>query len=1286
MFKRLLRQTYTLLWSLALVGLVLLALYASLGRQYIGLVERYQSEIFQQAEALSGVHLQASAMRGTWKGLSPVIELLDFQLGESAALRFDHARIEIDVISSLFTGRPTIRQIDVGQLNLELAQADDGRWFIPGLNTQGGSSPDALIDSVLGVRNASLELFAIKLHYLNGDQTQISSRDFSLRSDDKFRRVYAKLNTDSDGDIQLLVEAYGDPRNTDHFSASAYMVIKDSRLSALAPLFQDSAALINSEVSGELWLNWRQGQRVSLNGVLNTPALSVGVLWGAQDAVLSDVNMRFSGSHRDGFWRIGFSEFDARWHDLNLDLAGLAASRPDASMWQFSLPQLDLDVSNSLLLASDALSPGLQATLEELAPKGLLRNIQFDLLTSVDGFADFSLRAEASELSVEAWQGAPAASGLSGYLEIKPKQGKLLLKSDQLALAFPHLYDKAFSLQKVNAELNWRYDDERLQVSSGLIRGENEGVPIAALLSLDLPLHKDAKNEPQMSLVIGARDADATVHERYTPKVLHASLLDWLKDSIRGGHADVAGFIFRGSLLASTEDHPTVQLYLDLSDIELAFRPDWPALTGDAAQVFIDNNLVDAWLEGAGALDGLAVEDLRIAVGPAAAGPITLTVRAAAKPSFTQAQRLLTETPLHQYVGKTFDHWQGEGDAAIDFALTMAFSDEPELAVNVDADIDFSTVEMKDYRLNLSDAKGHLHYDTARGLRSRGLRASLFGQPLTATIKQTGAQLDVDVSGQVAMGDLQRWTAQPALSFFTGSAAARLHIQTGAEPSLRVSSDLQGVNILLPQPLYKTAEQKRNVNITLPLDGDVQVMQINLAEQLSLLLGFQEGKVFGADLLLGARPPGNSSHLLMPGRMTIGGRLEFADFDQWRRVLDRYLELAAAGDGNESGMAFSANSLRIDELIIFGNLLESVDIGLVSHPNSWLLHVSSPQLQGDINIPRNAPANQAFNIDLEYLYLPAASGGDGGEDRLAGIDPRGLQNIDLNIQTLFVGGEAWGPLGFDLRSDSRGAHFNNLRGSLRGIELATVAGSSTLHWLQDDSGRVSSQLRGQFGLGDLGGVLQGFGYPKVMETRRGNFDLDLQWRGTPTQWALADSEGSFSFSFKDGRFLKTSDAASGTLRIFSIFNMANIVRRLKFDFRDVFKKGIYFDRMRGGLALADGQLTLSSPLDVHGPSSRFQMTGAINLLNDVPDLRLVATLPVGSNLPWVAALVGGLPAAAGVYVVSKVFEEQMNSFSSAVYEISGTIQDPELTFKNIFDDEVDKPADAGRSSAKPGMQ
>ena len=201
----------------------------------------------------------------------------------------------------------------------------------------------------------------------------------------------------------------------------------------------------------------------------------------------------------------------------------------------------------------------------------------------------------------------------------------------------------------------------------------------------------------------------------------------------------------------------------------------------------------------------------------------------------------------------------------------------------------------------------------------------------------------------------------------------------------------------------------------------------------------------------------------------------------------------------------------------------------------------------------------------------------------------------------------------------------------------------------------------------MGKVLSSLGYERSLETRSGGFDINVSWPGSPDQWAMSASQGRVKFALKNGRFLKTSDAASGALRVLGIFNMTNIVRRLKFDFRDVFRKGVHFDDMRGELGFGQQRLVLTQPLEVSGPSSRFQMSGNIDLLSEALDMRLVATLPVGSNLPWVAALVGGLPAAAGAYVVTKVFEEQVDSFSSAVYDIRGTVQQPELSFKKIFD-------------------
>ena len=45
----------------------------------------------------------------------------------------------------------------------------------------------------------------------------------------------------------------------------------------------------------------------------------------------------------------------------------------------------------------------------------------------------------------------------------------------------------------------------------------------------------------------------------------------------------------------------------------------------------------------------------------------------------------------------------------------------------------------------------------------------------------------------------------------------------------------------------------------------------------------------------------------------------------------------------------------------------------------------------------------------------------------------------------------------------------------------------------------------------------------------------------------------------------------------------------------------------------------------------------------------------------------GLPLAAGAYLMSKVFEDQVKTLSSAVYDVSGSIANPDVEFVRLFD-------------------
>jgi uncharacterized protein YhdP len=213
---------------------------------------------------------------------------------------------------------------------------------------------------------------------------------------------------------------------------------------------------------------------------------------------------------------------------------------------------------------------------------------------------------------------------------------------------------------------------------------------------------------------------------------------------------------------------------------------------------------------------------------------------------------------------------------------------------------------------------------------------------------------------------------------------------------------------------------------------------------------------------------------------------------------------------------------------------------------------------------------------------------------------------------------------------------------------------------------------------DIGEILQRLGYEKTIETEQGRVDLALRWPGAPQKYSLLTSAGSLQLDAGRGRFLETPSGATGALHVVGILNLADVVQRLSLS--RMFESGIPFHSLKGEIFLREGTIEVAG-MKVRGSSSGFDFSGVSDVASQSLDGELVAILPVANNLPWVAALAGGLPVAAGVFVVSKVFEKQVNKLSSGVYTVSGSWDDPQVSFSRIFDDtsqrQVSTAADAG---------
>ena len=106
-------------------------------------------------------------------------------------------------------------------------------------------------------------------------------------------------------------------------------------------------------------------------------------------------------------------------------------------------------------------------------------------------------------------------------------------------------------------------------------------------------------------------------------------------------------------------------------------------------------------------------------------------------------------------------------------------------------------------------------------------------------------------------------------------------------------------------------------------------------------------------------------------------------------------------------------------------------------------------------------------------------------------------------------------------------------------------------------------------------------------------------------------------------------------------------------------------------------------MQVRGAGSGFQFSGVSDLVAGTIDGELVVTLPVANNLPWMAALAAGLPVTAGVFVVSRVFQDQVNRFTSGVYTVEGALDNPTVSFDRIFDNASAASSIVGGSAEDP---
>ena len=138
---------------------------------------------------------------------------------------------------------------------------------------------------------------------------------------------------------------------------------------------------------------------------------------------------------------------------------------------------------------------------------------------------------------------------------------------------------------------------------------------------------------------------------------------------------------------------------------------------------------------------------------------------------------------------------------------------------------------------------------------------------------------------------------------------------------------------------------------------------------------------------------------------------------------------------------------------------------------------------------------------------------------------------------------------------------------------------------------------------------------------------------------------------------------STLLRTLRILNLNSLLENIDNENR-INSKGIKIQRAAGNLIFSENRALINDSIDIETTDSSMLWTGFVtkNTSGAMQELNfdLSMRFKLSENIPWYAAIFGGIPALAGSFVLDNMFDGTITDISTINFKVTGDIDDPNI--------------------------
>ncbi|WP_353517383.1 YhdP family protein [Thalassotalea sp. SU-HH00458] len=911
--------------------------------------------------------------------------------------------------------------------------------------------------------------------------------------------------------------------------------------------------------------------------------------------------------------------------------------------------------------------------IEELHPTGQLDNIFLK-------FADdkISTIAEFSNYTSEYSGGIPGIENVKGELIYSDQLLQVAINANDGALNFdkhfktPIIYDQLSSTLAIKfAENSWQLTSENLTFESDEIK-----------LNAELGVFAEPNKDIELSLLATAFDGNAIYAQSFYPHLLMGDdLVNYLNGALQQGKLEQALVLIQGPLknFPYPDKKGTFVVDAELVGATFKFASDWPAINHFNANLnFTNNSMMITGREGL--LSGIDVKGVTAEIADLNNDRLLAVEAEFAETSPGLITNLMITSPLNDSVGAVLEKVVISENIAGKFSLSLPL-DEPESTV-AKGEIAFNQnkIALQAPEMNFTQVNGILTFENEK-IATNKLNLLWRDMPLTLEVdaddKDDFYQTDISIT---AAWLEEQWQVQlPELlkSYGSGSvdwqgALAIKNFHDGQfSYQLNLQSDLAATQLNLPSPYNKNLNDEMLASAKVYGNQDQSRIDVKLGDDLNFYgnLNHQRVSFTQSHLILGDE----EMYLPMSG-FHITTQLAEASFEQWQPFVTSIIDSLPATNETDTSPPLLEKPQRIrgnvGKLTFLNESIQGVSFNLEDELSWWLLELTSKEARAKVKFYPDWHT-QGIDIQADFIHLapekllfaksePTNVNNEVSAEIIkenqqeAPFDLHANDEFFKNVPPLQVrcascsyGNLNLGSVNFTLERQSEDLLIvNNFVSQRKDNKLSFDA-----QW-QHNQESSKTTLVGDLNSKDIERELERLGISSTVKDSGLKSSFKLNWLGGPHDFSLANVNGDIRGELDEGYLAEVPDQA----RAFSILSLQSLVRKLKFDFRDIFSDGMFYSKVTGDFHLQDGIIYTKNTF-LKGSAGDLAVSGNTDLINEALDYRMSYKPNVTSSLPaiaWIATL-NPVTFLAGIAIDEVITSQVVSEYN---FEVTGLISEP----------------------------